>query len=224
MTLILGIDTATSGCAVALLQDGHCLAERAERMTRGQSEALAPMIEQVISHAGITPDAIDAIAVTRGPGAFTGLRIGLATARALALTLDIPCLGIGTFDVLAAQAREHVLADTADALLIVIESKRAEMFCCAYEMNGSVIDEPMALLPDQFSALLGARSRIAIAGDGADKACAALQNSFETRCIDDVVVADAKVVARLAQRFIANPSDAPASPLYLRPPDVTLKA
>lgn len=92
MTVILGIDTATHGCSVALVDDhGRCLGARAAEMARGQSEALAPMMQAVLDEAGIDFSTVAAVAVTRGPGAFTGLRIGLAAARASALAAAIPC-------------------------------------------------------------------------------------------------------------------------------------
>lgn len=222
MTLILGIDTATSGCAAALVRDGICLAEGSARMARGQSEALMPMVDNVIREAGIDLSEIDGIAVTRGPGAFTGLRIGLAAARALALTLDIPCLGIGTFDALAAQAIAKLAPGTIDALLIVIESKRAELFAAVYDPDGAMVGKPTAVLPDDMPAMLGAWHRIAIAGDAAEKAEAILQTRFATKLIAGVDVADAKIVAGLAERHMGNPAAAPASPLYLRAPDVTI--
>ncbi len=222
MTLILGIDTATSGCSAALLRDGICLAEGAERMARGQSEVLMPMIETVVRDAGIAMSEIDAIAVTRGPGAFTGLRIGLAAARSLALTLDIPCLGIGTFDVLAAQAQGQLSPGTIDALLVVIESKRAELFTALYDPDGVMIDKPVAVLPDDIPALLGACRRIAIAGDAAEKAQAVLPGNLDLQLISGADVADAKIVAGLARLHMGNPAAAPASPFYLRAPDVTI--
>lgn len=223
MTVILGIDTATSGCAAALVQDDQCLAGRAERMARGQSEVLAPMIEGVIRDAGITAAGIDAVAVTRGPGAFTGLRIGLATARALALALARPCLGIGTFDVLAEQARRSGIAASSDVLLIVIESKRAELYVASYAPDGQIIGAAQALLPTDMPAFLGAGKRIAIAGDAAEKAAAALKGDFELTLMTGTSVPDAEIVARLAGKYIGTPSEAPPSPLYLRPPDVTPK-
>lgn len=223
MAVILGIDTATSGCAAALVQGDRCLAGRAERMTRGQSEVLAPMIEDVIRDAGITAVGIDAIAVTRGPGAFTGLRIGLATARALSLTLGRPCLGIGTFDVLAEQARRSGIAVLSDVLLIVIESKRAELYVASYAPDGQIIGVAQALLPADMPAFLGAGKRIAIAGDAAEKAEAALKGDFEVTRVDGTSVPDAEIVARLGGKYLGTPSEAPPSPLYLRPPDVTLK-
>ncbi|MEX0693743.1 MAG: tRNA (adenosine(37)-N6)-threonylcarbamoyltransferase complex dimerization subunit type 1 TsaB [Rhodospirillales bacterium] len=224
MTVILGIDTATSGCAAALVSDNQCLAVRSERMVRGQSEVLAPMIEGVIRDSGMPVSGIDAVAVTRGPGAFTGLRIGLAYARAFALTLDRPCLGIGTFDVLAAQARRSGIATASDVLLIAIESKRAELYVASYTPDGQIIGVPQARLPADIAAFLGNGSRVAIAGDAREKAAVALRGDFAVSLVTDTCVADAEIVATIAVRYLGAPSEAPPSPLYLRPPDVTLQS
>ena len=118
MARMLGIDTATTGCSVARLVGDMCLAEQASKMSRGQSEALMPMIKEVMRDADMTFDRLDGIAVCRGPGAFTGLRIGLSAARGLALATSKPCIGIGTFDALATQAFHHPKVKTGHTLLL----------------------------------------------------------------------------------------------------------
>ena len=90
---ILAFDTATSACSAALWEDGRVGARRFETMTRGHAEALVPMIADVMDEAGTNFPRLDLIAVTVGPGAFTGLRIGLAAARGMALAAAVPCLG-----------------------------------------------------------------------------------------------------------------------------------
>ncbi|MCE2890372.1 MAG: tRNA (adenosine(37)-N6)-threonylcarbamoyltransferase complex dimerization subunit type 1 TsaB [Hyphomonadaceae bacterium] len=99
--LILAIDTALNACSTALLRSGELLVSRTEPMAKGQAERLAPMTRELLAGVGIRPSQIDRIAVTRGPGAFTGLRIGLAFARGLAVALDRPCVGVSTLEVLA---------------------------------------------------------------------------------------------------------------------------
>lgn len=226
MTMILGMDTATAGCSVALIRDDVCLAARAERMTRGQSEALAPMIDAVMRDAGVGFDAIDAIAVTRGPGAFTGLRIGLAAARATALALGRPCLGIGTFDVLAAQAldaigRSPATATDAEALLIAIDSKRDDLFICLFDMLGGLLMQPVSMPPADIPSLLSRYRTLAVAGDAAVRASTYISSAVNLNIIAEVEIPDAAVVARLGFGYLQTPETAPANPLYLRPPDVS---
>src|SRR5688500_40303 len=100
MVSILGIETSASVCAAALWRDGAGIAAERAAMARGHAEALMPMIERVMQ--GTEYAALDAVAVTAGPGAFTGLRIGLAAARGLALAARIPAIGVSAFAAVAA--------------------------------------------------------------------------------------------------------------------------
>ena len=95
------MDTSTVGCSAALWRDGGIVAAHAAEMARGQSVALVPMIQDVMLEAHQAFEELDAVAVTVGPGAFTGLRIGLAAARGMALALGVPCLGVTTLETVA---------------------------------------------------------------------------------------------------------------------------
>src|SRR5690606_18495806 len=99
--LILCIDTAGADCAVLLSRDGAVLAQARETLGRGHAERLAPMAREVVEGAGETIAALDRIAVVTGPGSFAGIRVGVAFARGLALTLDVPALGVSLFDLMA---------------------------------------------------------------------------------------------------------------------------
>ena len=94
---ILAFDSATSACSAAIWRDGEIPARRFVAMERGQSEALIPMVVEVLKEAGLTYAEIDFIAVTVGPGSFTGVRIGLAAARGMALAGGLPVVGVTTF-------------------------------------------------------------------------------------------------------------------------------
>jgi len=222
MTIVLGIDTATTGCAAAVLGDGACLAMANARMARGQSETLMPMIDGVIRDAGIGMADIDAVAVTRGPGAFTGLRIGLAAARALALALSKPCLGIGTFDALLLQAQDAGAFDGVEALVCVIDSKREDLFVAVYDDQGAPLAVPQAMRASEIPDAVGPRRRIAVIGDAAEAAVPSFGADFTVRHFPDIDLPDPRAVARLGLAALDAPDDAPATPLYLRPPDVTL--
>ncbi|HRP09936.1 MAG TPA: tRNA (adenosine(37)-N6)-threonylcarbamoyltransferase complex dimerization subunit type 1 TsaB [Terricaulis sp.] len=99
--LVLAIDTSLDACSVALVRGDAVLAELSEPMQRGQAERLAPMAQEVIAAAGVSFAQLDRIAVTTGPGSFTGVRVGLSFARALALALGKPCVGVSTLEALA---------------------------------------------------------------------------------------------------------------------------
>ena len=102
--LVLGLDTCLSSCSVAVLDGERVLASAREVMARGHQERLAPMARDVMAEAGVTFERLDRIAVTVGPGSFTGLRVGIAFAKGLAFALDKPAVGLGTLEALAAQA------------------------------------------------------------------------------------------------------------------------
>jgi tRNA threonylcarbamoyladenosine biosynthesis protein TsaB len=223
MPLILGIDTSMSACSVALVADGITVTHACEEMKRGQSEALAPMIDRVMI--GHEYSDLDAVAVTRGPGAFTGLRIGLAAARSLALTIDKPCLGISTFDVLAFQALRSADIPIPDdgVIVIAIETKRDDFYIQAIGKDGSYVVLPSAMTADDIRAAMPTDRPLFIAGDASPRLHQELgPEGPAMRAISNVVIPDASVLATCAQAFIDGPDDAPASPLYLRPPDVTM--
>ncbi|MGR3547021.1 MAG: tRNA (adenosine(37)-N6)-threonylcarbamoyltransferase complex dimerization subunit type 1 TsaB [Roseovarius sp.] len=103
--LILAFDTSAAHCAAALLQGERVLVSRAEPMGRGQAERLMPLLQEVLDQAGFAWSDLDRIGVGIGPGNFTGIRISVAAARGLALSLGIPTIGISTLDAIRAQAR-----------------------------------------------------------------------------------------------------------------------
>ena len=194
---ILALDTATSACSAALLEDGHLLAHRCQNMARGQSEALMPMVQEVLAQApGPHPTLI---AVTVGPGAFTGIRIGLAAARGLGLAWNIPVVGITTTMALAANLPP---ADReGKTLIVVIDSKRDDLWVQQFDQDLHPLTPPQALMPDQIEALKGPN----------------------TLMIDESIhPIDAAQVARLAHILWPQNATLPPLPLYLRPADVTL--
>ena len=100
--LVLGFDTSAAHCAAALLAGERVLACRAEEMGRGQAERLMPLLEEVLESGGVTWRNLARIGVGTGPGNFTGIRISVAAARGLALALEIPAIGVSTFDAIRA--------------------------------------------------------------------------------------------------------------------------
>ena len=220
---ILGFDTATSACSAALWRSGTVVARRFEPMARGQSERLMPMIREVLDEAGTGFADLDLLAVTRGPGAFTGLRIGLAAARGLALATGLPCLGVTTLDALACAVPAEEIAGRT--LLAVIDAKRADLYAQAFGAGLTPLGPPAALLPEALPSLLdGAKGPLVIVGDGIGRALGPLRVAgievVESRALG---VPDAAVVCRLAalKWDKAQPLQ-PPQPLYLLPPSTTM--
>lgn len=132
---LLAIDTAGSSCSAALWAGNGVLAHEISATLHGHAVALAPMIARLAAGAGIDMTAIGAVAVSCGPGGFTGMRVGLATARAMALAIGCQAIGIGSFQVLAAAAARSAGAVEGN-ILAVLDSRREELF--AAELNPSL--------------------------------------------------------------------------------------
>jgi tRNA threonylcarbamoyladenosine biosynthesis protein TsaB len=130
--LLLGIDTAAAVSA-AVLRDGRLLAERSEHDPRRHAELLTPMVEAVLAEAGVDRRDLTGIAVGVGPGPFTGLRVGLVTARTLGLVLAVPVHGVCSLDALALQAvREHG-PDLGGGFVVATDARRREVYWARYE-------------------------------------------------------------------------------------------
>ncbi|MGE5546875.1 MAG: tRNA (adenosine(37)-N6)-threonylcarbamoyltransferase complex dimerization subunit type 1 TsaB [Solirubrobacterales bacterium] len=214
---ILALDSASSACSAALWVDGEVRARRYAAMARGQSEALIPMVAEVMAEAGESFDALDLLAVTVGPGAFTGIRIGLAAARALALATGLPLAGVSTLDAVAAAVPPQERGSRP--VLVVLDSKRAEVWAQAFGPDLAPLGEPAALAPADAARLVS--GEVVVAGDAA---------LLVTPFLPDAVAAstpglpDAAVVAALAAERWAAGTALPPEPLYLRPADVTMPA
>lgn len=225
---LLAIDTASSACSVALFSDGRIAAARSKAMERGHAEALVPMAADVMEEArSVCPNGfpdLDCIAVTVGPGAFTGVRIGLAAAGGMASAAGIPLVGLTTLEVVAAAQAPDGLP-----LLVALNSKRSDVYAQLFDASGAALSPPQAILPEAVPALLPA-GEIALAGDGsAPVAVVLLEAGLDFRQMPGTGRPDAEVLARLAAarysdgtRTALPPIGALPRPLYLRAPDVTL--
>ncbi len=219
--VILAFDCAGRALSVALGRDGVLLAARREERARGHGERLFDLIAAVLAEAGLDYADLDLIATTRGPGGFTGLRIGLAAARGLALAGGQPLFAATSFALAAAAL------DPADRrgrqVVAVIESKRAELFVQVWPEG-----KPFAAAPEHLDALLPP-GPLALCGDGAERAAPALRAAGrDLRLPPAAAGLDAHHLLALAAAGAPGAGGAsgaaglpPATPLYLRPPDVT---
>jgi tRNA threonylcarbamoyl adenosine modification protein YeaZ len=132
--LLLAFDTATPAITVALHDGAGVVAERTTVDARRHGELLAPQITEVLAQADVTPSDLTVIVVGVGPGPFTGLRVGVVTARVLAASLGIEALGVCTLDALAAEARCSGVVD--DSFLVATDARRREVHWAAYDVDG----------------------------------------------------------------------------------------
>src|SRR5258708_22288187 len=138
--MILAVDTALGACSAALVAEGETLAHEHLLMARGHAEALAPMVDTLMRGARVSFAALDRIAVTTGPGTFTGQRVGLAFARALGLGLKRPVIGVTTLDTIA----EEALAKHANIAwcLAAADAKRGEIYLGARSVGNGALMSP----------------------------------------------------------------------------------
>jgi len=173
MPLILGIETATSICSVALVKDGKLLAIRETEGAKEHSAALTGFIADVITEAGMTYNQLDAIAVSMGPGSYTGLRIGVSSVKGLCYALDKPLIAVDTSKSLAWQALQRCKLqgiDTENILFCpMLDARRMEVFTALFDPNLQIVEAVNALVvtDDAFSAYT--EKEIVYFGDGAAK-------------------------------------------------------
>lgn len=200
---LLAIETATDVCGVALVQDGRLVAELSLRRPRAHAENLVPMIQDALRYGGLESRAVEAVAVSAGPGSYTGLRIGASTAKGLAAAVDARLVAVPSLEALAA-----CVASTAapgDAILAAFNSRRDELYVGVFlvEEDGALKPhrDPAALAVDELPGLLAdlATDRLWLVGEGAEKAAAALNAFARIRLLDPArFLPSAASVARLA--------------------------
>ena len=209
---ILALDTCLDACSVAVCEDAAPLAVRGEIMARGHQERLAPMAAATMAEAGLSFDALNLIAVTIGPGSFTGLRVGLAFAKGLALALNIPCVGVGALEALAESE------DDAGFVVAAVDAKRGQIWLQAF-IDGHPVMAPDALAPETAAARLAELwpgGPATVVGSAADQLGGMIpQGRISARLAPDPVA-----VARSALRL--RPPYPPPRPHYLRAPDARL--
>lgn len=168
--LLLALDTAGPDCSVALARSAagepKILHRSVESIGRGHAERLMPMIEAALAAAGITFKNLDRIAVTVGPGSFTGLRVGIAVARGLALALDIPAVGVGSLPALLRPRLRHQAKGT---MVAALDARRGEIFALAQEIGSREALFPALAAPATIIAqkLAGTSRPLVLTGNGA---------------------------------------------------------
>ncbi len=213
---VLAIDTADRLCAVALLDpaSGTVLAQRSPEIGKGHAEILLPLIEEVLAEAGIAYRAITRIVASTGPGSFTGIRVGLAAARGMALALGVPAIGISSLQALATHAGELSAETVSQPLLVAMDAFRGETYA---QIFGACDSEPFVASTADVARIAADSGVIALSGDGADAIAAdSAFSSAPAFIVHRLRIAPVEVYARIG---IASRVENRPEPLYLRPPD-----
>ena len=203
MSLILSLETSTEVGSVALHRNGELLATGEIHIPYSHASKLAVLIHQVMSNADISMKQLDAVAVTSGPGSYTGLRIGTSTAKGLCYALDIPLLSVGSLTLMAFQvAKHHTEEDTL--LCPMIDARRMEVYCLVTSRSLEVLQEvqPVIIEADSFSSFL-ADNKVLFFGNGAAKGKPVIES--ESAFFLDGIVPHASDLGQLAiQKFNAS--------------------
>ena len=213
---VLAIDTSRGACSAAVYDGAirYALARESEPMQRGHAEALAPMVDRVLKAVEGGAGSLTKVAVAVGPGSFTGLRIGVAMAKAIGLTLEIPVVGVSTLIAYVGPALDDPRPGVVAA---AIDASHGNVYFHLIDSKAKQIFSPRVLsLRDAVRAIGGSPARIV--GDAADLVAEeARRNGFEVDASGASAYPDIVALARIG--LAADPALWPPRPLYIKPPD-----
>ncbi len=217
---ILAIDTATENCSVALLVNDQVIS-RSEVAPRDHTKKVLPMVDEVLKEAGLTLQDLDALAFGRGPGSFTGVRVGIGIAQGLAFGADLPMIGIST---LAAMAQASYRLHGATDVAVAIDARMSEVYWARYtrQENGEWkgVDEECVIPPVNLVEEAQADEKTwTTAGTGWDAYQETLANLPFSVTASEVLYPDSQDIVILAKQELEKGNTVPveeSSPVYLR--------
>ena len=234
---ILVFDTSMNACSAGVYetQTDRMLASAHEPMLRGQAERLIPLINEVLNDSNITYEDLSAIACTNGPGAFTGLRVGIATAKAFALSLSIPAIGISTLDVMSSEFLQTHHPN--EPYLICLETKRDDYYAQLFSPEGNPLSDKAALQIEQLYDLFEKNNihNANIIGDATvrfgseftkyikDKANRITYSCYEINCVNCLYLAK-NASFELRTKETEKKPLINILPLYLKKPNITISS
>ncbi|WP_263729646.1 tRNA (adenosine(37)-N6)-threonylcarbamoyltransferase complex dimerization subunit type 1 TsaB [Cellulomonas sp. SG140] len=217
---ILALDTSSAVAVALLADDGTVLATRSDSEQRHHAELLAPMVQHVLADAGVDRTQLTAVVAGTGPAPFTGLRVGLVTARTMALALDVPAWGVPSVDALAATAART--AEPGARVLVVTDARRREVYWAEYRVDADRAAEPIGGPDIAVPTTLvehGRTTDALVVGRGAWLHHEALGLTDEQPDDPALLDPDPAELGRLALARHAAGQPLATTPLYLRRPD-----
>ncbi len=221
MALILSIESSTVICSVAIARDGEVIALRESHEGRDHARLTAQFVDDLLKECGVEASALDAVVVSRGPGSYTGLRIGVSLAKGLCYGLNIPLLGVDSLEALAELAIASGECGAGDTLVPMVDARRMEVYCQMFDMQrvAQCGVEAMVIGEESFSDRAD-RETMVFFGDGAQKCAEVLPWAR----IIDIKPSAAGVAAVAETKFGRGESEDVAyfEPLYLKDAVVTV--
>ncbi len=221
---ILGIDTALDRCSVTVtLGKDHCFTDSVE-CVRGHAEILVPKIQQTLKQVNIKFQDLDLITVTTGPGSFTGLRVGLATAKGIALAAQLPLVGVTTFEVLAHSAFKQTKGQ--QYALVVFSAHKQDIFCQLYDQKLQPVKPPTSLLLDKITGYVPKVPMIVVGNQSNAVSQELLKLGYEITTVDNGKIISTEALCEIAlETFSSGQLTLPerCKPFYLHSPSVTMK-
>lgn len=200
MQKFLLIETSTDACSVALAEGGVITASKYIQEYKAHARLLVPMIEEVMKDTETSLDQCSAVCVSEGPGSYTGLRVGVSTAKGICYGANLPLIGVPTLDILAQMGIEHSTSENS-IIIPMLDARRMEVYCATYNTLGKRISDITAKVLDEtsFNDLFDQFDQIIFVGDGAGK--------FRT-CLDDTKSAKSIIVeVRPDAKYMLNPAE-----------------
>ena len=219
----LHIETATPICSVAVSREKEWLAGRSDAGGMKHASSLSPMIREVMEEAGIAMSQLSGITVSAGPGSYTGLRVGVATAKAIAYSLKIPMIGVSTLEALAWAAKDN--DQRSSYFLPMLDARRMEVYCALYDHEVMPVwKEQAAVVDDAFIRKLeDIQAPIVLCGDGVVK-LKSLLSGLERVTIDEEISCDARHLIQPGWALWKGDTTSDVfhfTPTYLKAPNIT---
>ena len=202
MALILSLETSTTVCSAALAHDGKLIAERVSYEGKSHATLLTVFVEQILAETGIEASMLDAVAVSQGPGSYTGLRIGVSTAKGICYATGAKLIAIDTLKSMAIMAAKNA-SPRPDLFCPMIDARRMEVYTAIYDSNLNRTSDTRALIIDSNSFFEELKDNtIAFFGDGAAK-CQSVITSPNARFIDNICPLAANMVTLAEEAYAA---------------------
>ena len=224
MSKILNIETSTTVCSVSISENGTCKCFRENFNGNNHSELIGVFTQEVLAEAGLKPQDLDAVALSIGPGSYTGLRIGTSFAKGLCYGTDIPLITIPTLKIIAQNAKEKYNIEDDALLCPMIDARRMEVYCCVYDskLNEVHATEPQIIDENSFADVLKDK-KVYFFGNGAAK-CKQYITSENAIFLDEVYPLATSMIA-LSEEAYTNNNFADVAyfePFYLKAAHVTV--